>query len=237
MPSPTFSPHSVMSKTILILAGTAEANELTAQLHKNHKDWRIISSLAGRTQNPKLPIGETRLGGFGGVAGLIEYISKQNVDKIYDATHPFALNISKNAVQAAQHCGIEYEKIDRIPWEKTHDDKWIEVGSIEEAANVLPEKATVFLALGRQYIDAFEHRADCHFIVRMVDQPDDIPLQSFKIILGLPNNNPADEQILFLENNITHLITRNSGGKKSYAKIIAARDAQIPVIMIKRPND
>lgn len=226
-----------MRKTILILAGTAEANKLAAQLLENHKDWRIISSLAGRTQNPKIPIGETRIGGFGGVEGLIDYISKQNVDKIYDATHPFALKISKNAFQAAQKSGIEYEKISRQPWQKTLDDNWIEVATIHEAADKLPQKATAFLALGRQYIDAFKHRTDCHFIVRMVDQQNDVPLGSYEIIQGLPNSAACDEQKLFHKNNITHLITRNSGGEKSYAKIIAAREAQLPVIMIKRPND
>lgn len=226
-----------MSKTILILSGTAEAFDLAAKLQKEQPDWRIISSLAGRTQNPKLPDGEIRIGGFGGVEGLIDYISKQNVDKIYDATHPYALNITKNAIHAAQQSGIEYEKIERAPWEKTKDDNWIEVASIQEAADRLPENATAFLALGRQYIKAFEHRADCHFIVRMVDQPDDVPLSSYEIIQGLPNSAASDEQRLFTRHNITHLVTRNSGGEKSYAKIIAARDAQIPVIMIQRPKD
>lgn len=226
-----------MSKTILILSGTAEAFDLAAKLQNEQPKWRIISSLAGRTQNPKLPTGETRIGGFGGVDGLIDYISKQNVDKIYDATHPYAINISKNAVQAAKKCGIEYEKISRQPWQKSIDDRWVEVASIQEAANKLPENATAFLALGRQYIKAFEHRSDCHFIVRMVDQPDDVPLSSYEIIQGLPNRAAEDERKLFIHYNITHLITRNSGGEKSYAKIIAAREAQIPVIMIQRPKD
>ena len=226
-----------MSKTILILSGTAEAFDLAAKLQKEQPKWRIISSLAGRTQNPKLPTGETRVGGFGGVDGLIDYISKQNVDIIYDATHPYAINISKNAVHAAQQAGIEYEKISRQPWQKTKDDNWFEVASIEEAADRLPQNATAFLALGRQYIKAFEHRADCHFIVRMVDQPDDVPLSSYEIIQGLPNSAASDEQKLFAQYNITLLVTRNSGGEKSYAKIIAAREAQIPIIMIKRPND
>lgn len=226
-----------MSKTILILSGTAEAFDLAAKLQNEQPKWRIISSLAGRTQNPKLPTGETRIGGFGGVDGLIDYISKQNVDKIYDATHPFAINISKNAIQAAQQSGIEYEKISRQPWQKTKGDNWFEVASIQEATDRLPQNATAFLALGRQYIKAFEHRTDCHFIVRMVDQPDDVPLSSYEIIQGLPNSAASDEQKLFAQHNITHLVTRNSGGEKSYAKIIAAREAQIPVIMIKRPND
>lgn len=226
-----------MSKTILILSGTAEAFSLAIKLQKEQPKWRIISSLAGRTQNPKLPTGEIRIGGFGGVDGLIDYISKQKVDKIYDATHPFALNITKNAIQAAQQSGIEYERIERAPWEKVTNDNWIEVASIQEAADRLPENATAFLALGRQYIKAFEHRTDCHFIVRMVDQPDDVPLSSYEIIQGLPNSAACDEQRLFTRHNITHLVTRNSGGEKSYAKIIAARDAQIPVIMIQRPKD
>lgn len=226
-----------MSKTILILSGTAEGFSTAQQLHNDHPDWRIISSFAGRTKNPNLPIGEIRIGGFGGVDGLIDYISKQKVDKIIDATHPYAITISENAEDAAKDCAIEYEKIERPEWQPTEGDNWTEVQSIEEAAKILPKNATAFLALGRQYIKAFEHRADCHFIVRMVDQPDDVPLGSYEIILGLPNSTAKDEQKLFTRHNITHLVTRNSGGEKSYAKIIAAREVQIPVIMIQRPKD
>lgn len=226
-----------MSKTILILSGTAEGYALAQQLHEEHPNWRIISSLAGRTKNPNLPIGEIRIGGFGGTEGLIDYISKQKVDKIIDATHPYAKMISENAERAAKDCAIEYQKTERPAWQQTEGDNWTEVQSIEEAADILPKNATVFLALGRQYIDAFQHRSDCHFIVRMVDHSDDVPLSSYKLILGRPNENSAGEQKLFLEHEITHLITRNSGGEKSYAKIIAARDAKIPVIMIQRPKD
>ncbi|MBO6918346.1 MAG: cobalt-precorrin-6A reductase [Rhizobiaceae bacterium] len=226
-----------MSKTILILSGTAEGFALAQQLHEEHPNWRIISSLAGRTKNPNLPIGEIRIGGFGGTEGLIDYISKQKVDKVIDATHPYAKTISENAKQAAKTCAIEYQKIERPAWQQTEGDNWTEVQSIEEAADIAPKNATVFLALGRQYIDAFQHRSDCHFIVRMVDHSDDVPLRSYKLILGRPNENSEDEQKLFLEHEITHLITRNSGGEKSYAKIIAARDAKIPVIMIQRPKD
>jgi precorrin-6A/cobalt-precorrin-6A reductase len=226
-----------MSKTILILSGTAEGFDLAAKLQKEQPDWRIISSLAGRTKNPNLPIGEIRIGGFGGVDGLIDYISKQKVDKIIDATHPYAMTISKNAEYAAKDCAIDYEKIERPEWQPTKDDDWTDVQSIKDAAEILPKNATAFLALGRQYIDAFQNREDCHFIVRMVDHSDEVPLSSYRLILGRPNENWKDEHDLFLENKITHLITRNSGGEKSYAKIIAAREAQIPVIMIKRPND
>lgn len=226
-----------MSKTILILSGTAEGYALAQQLHEEHPNWRIISSLAGRTKNPNLPVGEIRIGGFGGTEGLIDYISKQKVDKVIDATHPYAKTISENAKRAAKDCAIEYQKIERPAWQQTEGDNWTEVQSIEEAADILPKNATVFLALGRQYIDAFQHRSDCHFVVRMVDHSDDVPLRSYKLILGRPNENSEDERQLFLKHKITHLITRNSGGEKSYAKIIAARDAKIPVIMIQRPKD
>ena len=226
-----------MSKTILILSGTAEGYALAQQLHEEHPNWRIISSLAGRTKNPNLPIGEIRIGGFGGTEGLIDYISKQKVDKVIDATHPYAKTISENAERAAKTCAIEYQKFERPAWQQTEGDNWTEVQSIEEAADIVPKNATVFLALGRQYIDAFQHRSDCHFIVRMVDHSNDVPLSSYKLILGRPNENSEDERQLFLEHKITHLITRNSGGEKSYAKIIAARDAKIPVIMIQRPKD
>lgn len=226
-----------MSKNVLILGGTAEAFDLADKLNKEHPDWKIISSLAGRTESPKMPIGETRVGGFGGVDGLIKFIEDNQINKVIDATHPFAKIISNNAVIAAKHCGIAHQVINRLEWEKQPDDNWITVNSIEEAAQSLPKNAIAFLALGRQYIDAFNSRSDCQFIVRMVDKPSQIGLVSYQLILGKPAQDADKELALFNQHEITHLVTRNSGGERSYAKITAARLANLPVIMIARPQD
>lgn len=227
-----------MSKTILILGGTKEAADLAKELVEKHPDWRIISSLAGRTETPDTIEGEVRIGGFGGALGLEEFIKRNQVDEVIDGTHPFASNISKNAILATQNSKVRHTIIQRAKWQKTEHDIWIEVENIEEAARKLPAQARAFLALGSQHIDAFSNSNDCHFIVRMIDQPKEaLSLKSFELELGKPAGSADEEQALFEKHEVTHLVARNSGGTRSYAKIIAARNLKLPVIMIKRPKN
>lgn len=219
---------------VLILGGTAEATALAAKLVA-HGDVAVVTSLAGRTAHPVLPPGEVRIGGFGGAAGLAAYIRDNGVTRLIDATHPFARRISDNAIQAAAETGIVLEHLVRPGWERQRGDRWQEVSSLEEAARALPAGATVFLALGRQYLDAFAARSDCRFIIRMVDAPTEpLPFADHTLILGRPSADPASEAALFATNGITHLVCRNSGGASGYGKIVAARDMGLPVVIISR---
>ncbi len=123
----------------------------------------------------------------------------------------------------------------RAPWEKQPDDHWIEVATLEEAAAALPENARVLLALGRQYLDAFVARSDCHFVIRMVDPPDKpLGFESHDVLTAKPSSDPADEAALFREHAITHIVSRNSGGDGAYAKIVAARTIGLPVVIVGR---
>ena len=155
---------------VLILGGTAEAvklaNELVAKGHV------VITSLAGRTADPIHPAGLVRIGGFGGVAGLVHYLRHNRIEKLIDATHPFATQITENATEAGKQTGIEYERIERKVWEKQDGDLWIEVANLDAVNDVIPTRSRVFLALGSQYINAFNERNDVWFLVRMVDKPD-----------------------------------------------------------------
>tara|TARA_R110002126_G_scaffold48585_1_gene135223 strand:+ start:99 stop:788 length:690 start_codon:yes stop_codon:yes gene_type:complete len=226
-----------MSKTILLLGGTAEAIATYNELQTLHPDWRIIYSLAGRTQSPETVDGEVNIGGFGGIQGLVQYLDDNKIDKLIDVTHPFATNMSQNAKDACQICNVIYEVVLRLQWIQQAGDNWIDVDTITEATEKLPQNAKPFLALGRQYLSAFDHRTDCDFIVRMVDAPSEkLSLAHYQIILGKPSNQAQDELALFKHHNITHLVSRNSGGDRSYAKIQAASMGQIPVIMIKQPK-
>ncbi len=224
-------------RKVLILGGTREAAELAADLHGSG-NWHVTTSLAGRTKSPVTPAGETRIGGFGGAQGLAEFIKQNGFDKVIDATHPFAKTISANAVVACQLAGIPLETYQRAPWKMQVRDHWTVVGSLKEAAALLPSGSRVFLALGRQYLDEFRNRTDCHFVIRMVDKPEeDIGFASHELVLGKPSQNSAAEQTLFEEFKITHLVCRNSGGKSGYAKIEAARKLALPVLILKNPTE
>lgn len=226
-------PHSVTPQKILILGGTAEARELASRLIE--EGHAVTTSLAGRTANPILPPGEVRIGGFGGAEGLAGHIIERGYDRVVDATHPFARRISENAIKAAAMTGVPLEQSVRPRWRKQPGDRWQAVASLEAAASSLPSGATVFLALGRQYIDALAGRTDCRFIIRMVDAPEaPLAIDNYTLVLGKPASDPAREADLFTAHGISHIVCRNSGGPAGYAKLIAARQLSLPVIMLER---
>ncbi len=222
-----------MAKKILILGGTKEAAELAKELVSDGHD--VTTSLAGRTKEP-LPItGKTRIGGFGGAQGLAEYLMLEKVEHLIDATHPFAKQISKNAVEAAKLTSVQFEIRTRKPWEKKEDDLWQEVATLGEALHAIPSGARVLLALGSQYIDIFAARSDVFYLVRMVDPPTKpLKLPNHEILLGKPSTDWQIEQSVLTQNNLTHIVCRNSGGQGAYAKIQAASALQLPVIIVNR---
>ena len=223
--------------TILILGGTREAAELAKQLVATHPDARVITSLAGRTREPAPLAGEVRTGGFGGVEGLAAYLRDNRVTRMIDATHPFARQISLNAVEAAKRAGVPLEIRTRKPWAKEPGDVWIAVETLEAARGAIPPGARVLLALGSQHIGLFATRADVHFVVRMIDPPETpLDLPDHALVLGRPGDTAAVEAMLMIAHSLTHVVCRNSGGPAAYAKIEAARELGLPVIMIGRDD-
>lgn len=226
----------MQAEKALILGGTAEAVTLAQDLHRAGVD--VITSLAGRTAQPAPLHGLVRIGGFGGAEGLAQFLVSERISHVYDATHPFATRISANAVLACQQTGISLTVLTRAPWQKQPGDQWLEVETLNEAASLLPEGATVFLALGRQYIDAFATRTDCRFVLRMVDPPQSpLPFEAATIVLGKAQADWEQEKRVLQTHAITHLVARNSGGEASYGKIMAARHLGVTVIMIGRKQE
>ncbi|MFZ1813758.1 MAG: cobalt-precorrin-6A reductase [Rhizobiaceae bacterium] len=221
-----------MKEKILILGGTREAADLAASLVAQGKD--VTTSLAGRTREPAPLVGKVRVGGFGGAQGLAAFLRLEAFTLLIDATHPFARQISANAAEAAQLSGIALERVTRAPWTSEAGDRWIEVGTIAEAVETIPPGSNVLLAIGSQHIAPFAIRDDVHYVVRMVDMPDQpLPLPDHELVLARPGQVSAERELM-LEKKITHIVCRNSGGRQSYAKIEAARQLHLPVIMLVR---
>lgn len=224
-----------MSQTVVILGGTREAADLARKLVADHPDWRVITSLAGRTREPEPSAGEVRIGGFGGVGGLADFLKTENVTQLIDATHPFATQISANAVAAAEQAGVPLDVRVRPAWEPRPGDDWIGATSEADAAKRIPPGARVFLAVGSQHLEPFAARSDVFFVVRMIDKPaQPLPLKQHKLITGKPSA-ATQEGALIREHAITYVVCRNSGGDEAYGKVEAARALDIPVIMIGRP--
>lgn len=219
-------------KTILILGGTGEARQLAGRLVALGHD--VTSSLAGRTAVPRLPAGKVRIGGFGGAEGLAAFLRAGGFTLLIDATHPFAARISANAVAASAEAGVPLIRLERPAWVAPASTAWIEVDTIAEAARALPDGARALLTIGRQEIGAFAGRTDCHFIARVIDVPDDVPL-GWEIVAARGPFSEAGERALMLERGITHLVSKNSGGDQAAAKLEAAAALGVKVVMVRRP--
>jgi len=218
---------------ILILGGTKEAVMLAGRLVAEGHD--VTTSLAGRTREPMPVAGRMRSGGFGGVEGLTKYLIENKIQRLIDATHPFARQISQNALHASKQANVTLEIHTRPPWKKQADDRWIDVSSLEDARDCIPENARVLLALGSQHIGLFKSRTDVYFLVRMVEAPDTpLPLPNHQLLVSRPSSDWQKEKSVLEQNLITHIVCRNSGGTGAYAKIEAARHLGLDVIMIGR---
>ncbi|MCY6381377.1 cobalt-precorrin-6A reductase [Hoeflea prorocentri] len=223
-------------KSVLILGGTGEAVDLADRIAKDGST-RVVTSLAGRTVEPKLPAGDHRIGGFGGVDGLAAYLRDEGFDLLIDATHPFAETISANAHAAAEKAGVRLVSLQRPLWQAQLGDQWTCVETLEAACSTIPARSRVLLALGSQHIGVFSTRDDVHFILRMVDPPLDLPsFTSFDLIGGKPSTDPEEEARMLRDSSVSHIVCRNSGGTGAYAKILAARALGLPVIMVERPR-
>jgi precorrin-6A/cobalt-precorrin-6A reductase len=223
-------------KRLLILGGTGDAVEL-AKRAINLSELAVITSLAGRTSTPKNLVGATRIGGFGGEAGLMEYLQTEQIDLLIDATHPFAAQISWNAAGAAQQMGIPWLMLIRPAWERLPQDRWIEVDRIEAAVTAIPASAKrIFLTIGRQQLAPFASLTDRWCLMRSIDPPDaDIQLPPGELLLDRGPFSLEQELRLLQDYQIEAIVSKNSGGDATYAKIIAARELSLPVIMVQRP--
>ncbi|MEU7121302.1 cobalt-precorrin-6A reductase [Streptomyces zaomyceticus] len=217
---------------ILILGGTTEARALAGLLHG---EVRVTSSLAGRVANPRLPEGEVRIGGFGGVDGLVEWIGGHAVDAVIDATHPFAERISFNAARAAATAHVPLLALRRPGWVPEDGDRWVSVPSLEAAAEALDELGErVFLTTGRMGLEAFADRPEW-FLVRSVDAPEaPVPARAEILLDRGPFTLDGEREIL-ARHRIDVLVTKDSGGAATAPKLTAAREAGIPVVVVRRP--
>ena len=216
---------------ILLLGGTSEARALAARLHP---DVEVISSLAGRVPDPALPVGEVRIGGFGGVDSLRNWLRENVVDVVVDATHPFAATITANAATACAELGVPHLLLTRPAWPSGDA---IMVTSDVQAAEVVAEQrfSRVFLTTGRTGTAAFKD-ADAWFLIRAVTPPDADALPAHhQILLSRGPYRYEGELKLLREHRIDALVTKNSGGAMTRPKLDAAAALSIPVVMVERP--
>lgn len=224
-----------MSAHVLVLGGTTEARELAAVLAA-HPGVRVTSSLAGRVSRPGALAGDVRIGGFGGAEGLAAWLGEHGVHAVVDATHPFASGITANAATAASAAGRPLVVLRRPGWRPGPGDRWHPVGSLAEAAELLPALGRrVFLTTGRLGLAAFAHLTGPHFVVRSVEPPEPPMPPDTELVLARGPFTVTDELALLREHRIDVLVTKDSGGAATAAKLTAARRLGLPVVVVRRP--
>jgi len=223
---------------LLILGGTGEAAVLAqAALARFGDGLRVTTSLAGRTARPAAVVGDLRIGGFGGADGLAAYIAEAGVDLVIDATHPFAAQISAQARAACATAGVKRLLLERPVWVRDPRDRWIEVDDLAAAAAALPLLGRrCFLTIGARDLGAFAALRNVHFVVRLVDPPRaPPPLASCEVVLGRGPFSLAAERLMLERHGIEMLVCKASGGSATEAKLVAARERGLPVVMLRRP--
>ena len=219
---------------VLILGGTAEARALAARL--DGEGVAVTSSLAGRVANPRLPAGDVRIGGFGGPEALARWLAENDVAAVIDATHPFAERISASAARAAPAAGVALLRLERPGWTEQPGDRWHWVDDLGQAAAAIGSLGErVLLTTGRQGLAAFAPVAHAWFLVRCVDQPDPPLPPRHELLLDRGPYTLDGELALIDDHRIDLVVTKDSGGAHTEAKLDAARGRGLPVIVVRRP--
>lgn len=220
---------------ILLLGGTTEANLMAQAIAAAGLSG--VYSYAGRTEAPMGQPIHMRVGGFGGILKLQDYLAAEAITHVIDATHPFAARMSRNAVAACAAAGIPLIALERAPWQASEGDRWTHVADLGAAvAALVGPSRRVFLAIGRQHVDAFAAQPQHHYLLRLVDAPTGpLPLPQADVVVARGPFTVAADTALMQDHGIEIVVAKNAGGKGAVAKIAAARALGLPVLMIDRP--
>jgi precorrin-6A/cobalt-precorrin-6A reductase len=228
----------VTPRPILILGGTAEAAALAhAATTRRGDENAVTTALAGRTRRPGPLPGQVRIGGFGGPAGLAAYLKEHRIARVVDATHPFAARISAAARVACEAAGVPRLMLLRPPWPRHRLDRWIEVDDMAAAVGLVGRLGhRVWLTIGATDIASFSALSAVRFLVRLADPPrQPLPLRRCQVVVGRGPFALGGERHLIARHAIDLLVSKASGGAATAAKLVAAREFSLPVVMVRRP--
>jgi precorrin-6A/cobalt-precorrin-6A reductase len=222
-------------RNILVLGGTLQASALAHSLAERGEP--AVLSYAGRVEQPKAQPIAVRIGGFGGVTGLVRYLREHAVTHLVDATHPFAAQMSSHAIAAAAQAGVPLLALTRPPWQPGPGDRWKPVADIRAAVAALdgPPKS-VLLALGRMHLAEFAAQAQHHYVLRLVETPaSPPPLPRHTVVVARGPFDVEGDTALMRQHRVDLVVAKNAGGTGAQAKLQAARNLGLPVVMVERP--
>jgi precorrin-6A/cobalt-precorrin-6A reductase len=220
---------------VLLLGGTNEATALAREL--TQRPWvSVLSSLAGRIARPYLPPGDVRIGGFGGPDGLAVLLREEAINAVVDATHPFAAQMSAHAALACARTHVPLLTLVRPAWQRVPGDNWLDASDIDAAAQLAVSLGTrIFSTIGRQHVAVLAPYDDRWFLIRTVDRPPPPLPKQYELLLARGPFTIDGELDLLRRKSIDAVLSKNSGGDATYAKLAAARELGIPVVLVRRP--
>jgi precorrin-6A/cobalt-precorrin-6A reductase len=220
---------------ILLLGGTTEATALCRAMAEAGIPGTI--SFAGRVERPVRQPLPQRVGGFGGAEGLARWMAAEGVTHLIDATHPFAAQMSGNAVAAADQTGVPLLALTRPPWAPGPGDDWTRVPDIPAAVAALEgPRRRVMLAVGRMHLPEFAANPQHFYLLRLVDPPQGaLPMPDAHVEVSRGPFTEAEDRALMEAHGIDLVVSKNAGGTGARAKLDAARALGLPVLMIDRP--
>lgn len=229
-------PRDGRATRVLVLAGTSEAADLARRLAADPA-VEVTASLAGHTREPAALPCPVRTGGFGGIDGLADALRVAGTDALVDATHPFAAVMPHNAATAADAVGVPRLRLLRAPWTSEAGDRWVEVDDLDGAARALGDLRArrVLLTTGRLELAPFAAVDGAHLVIRTIEPPGPLPFPSATVLLDRGPYTVDGETALLREHSIDAVVTKNSGGTATAAKLAAARALGVPVVMVRRP--
>ena len=225
--------------SLLLLGGTAEAKRLARTLQQRGID--VIYSVAGLVRQPQLDC-RVISGGFTQFGGLPRFIGDAGVNAILDATHPYASNMSATAVAAARDCGIALWRYQRPAWQPRTGDDWREFDDWRELPALTGAYRAVFLTAGRLSAELAARLAapgsgkGQRQLLRTATRPDFTLPESMNWIEDIGPFTLDAERALFERYGIDALVSKNSGGDATVAKLEVAREQGLPVFLLRRPR-
>lgn len=231
---------------ILVLAGTIEGRQIVMALQND--GWPVLASVTSQYGTALLE----RDGALRIRQGALDYehllglLHQHPFQYIVDATHPFAEEISRNAIQAAAATGIEYLRLERTG-EELPQGAWIQtIHKLEDLALYLRPGQRIFSTIGSKNLArlvAITTAAKSELIVRVLPSSqvlqacEDLGLRPDQIIAMKGPFSTAVNKALFRKYHVDMVISKDSGNAGGFEeKLQAAEECGIPMVVWTRPK-
>ncbi|HJG96538.1 MAG TPA: cobalt-precorrin-6A reductase [Romboutsia timonensis] len=229
---------------ILVLGGTSDSLEICDRINKYKNLPYILSVTTSYGEDLARKYAKNVITGKLAKEDMINFIEQNNINKIIDATHPYAIEVSKNAIQCATELNIDYIRYERksLIDSINYENKYI-VNSIEDACKIAREKGrNIFIGTGSKNLPQIvDFIPDRNLIVRVLPTSDvilsceNLGLNADNIIAMKGPFNQSINEEFYKHYDIDIVITKESGTAGGFLEKVNACEAlKIPVVIIAR---